>query len=170
MRTKALTLGLAAVLAVACTDLSTPTETSDLTFDAPEPTLGVLVNDWFDDQEFDFFACGEWNTYFSRDHYVEKMTETPDGQFKFSWHLNSLGDSRVVGWDTGNEYRANPWTSNFWLKVRDFPAYHEHQRGWLVAKGTNVDTKMYFDTKINIHILESGKVIMDLFIDEAECR
>jgi len=170
MRTQVLALGLAAFLAVSCNDQGIPTEASNPALDVPTARPQVVVNEWFEGGGFDFEGCGEWNTASSeRHHIVEHVTETPSGHYKYWFHVKDQG-MRIVGWDTGNEYRANGWPYTFWFKVKDLPAYHQHELSHLVAHGVNVDMNMYAKYKVQIHILESGKVVMDRFFYDIGCR
>jgi hypothetical protein len=159
--------------AVGCNDQGIPTEASNPALDAPtlRPQV-VVVNEWFLGEDVRFFACGEMNTYSPlMDHVLIKASETPNGQSKFWFHINSKGGT-VTGDDTGNEYRANPWSYNVSImgEDRDNPPYKQHETAHLAAHGINVDTKMYCNFKIQRNILESGEVVLDRFFTECGCR
>ena len=107
MCTKALALGLVLFLAVGCDDQGIPTEASIPALDVPTPRPAVVFNDWFPGsvELWDGTGtgsvvsnCGEWIRVESeRDHVIVKETVTPSGNYKYSFHISSLGCRENVG-------------------------------------------------------------------------
>lgn len=180
MCTKALALGLVLFFAVGCDDQGLPTEASIPALDAPTPRPAIVFNDWFPGsvEIWDGTGtgsvssnCGELiRAESEKDHITVKQTETPSGQFKWSFHINSLG-FRAVGMDTGREWVMNPTTFNFWFMTKDdSPAYHEHAIARGVGRGVNTDVDLRSMWRIHLNILDSGKVVVDRSLMEIICR
>jgi len=169
MRAKTLSLGLGVLLALGCDDQSLPTEVLDhASGDLTESA--VTTNEWIEDQEFLFEACGEMHTSYYTAHVVEKWTETPNGDWKWKYHEN-LYNHLIVS-ESGKQYRGTPWAYNFWVKGTwgGPDPWHEHQTARLVAHGINVDVKLHTTWIIHLKRLETGEVVKDFFVNDTWCK
>jgi hypothetical protein len=177
---KALALGLVMFFAVGCDDQGIPTDASVPALDTPTPSPAILYNGWFDGsvEIWDGTGtgsvdsnCGEYIRVESeRDHIYEKLTETPSGQTKYSFHINSLG-IQAVGLSTGRVWAFNPVTYNFWVMFKDgSPAYREHHSARGVGHGVNTDVDILSKWAIHVNVLDSGEIVVDRSLTEIVCR
>jgi hypothetical protein len=116
--------------------------------------------------------CGEFILAESeKDHITVKETETPSGNYKYSFHIHSLGFF-AVGQTTGREWRMNPTGFTFWVKTKDASpaAYLEHAVATGVGHGVNTDVDLHSKWRIFFNRLASGEIVVDRSLTEIVCR
>jgi hypothetical protein len=180
MCTKTLALGLVMFFAVGCNDQGIPTEASIPALDVPTPRPAVVFNDWIPGTEEIWDGtgtgdvasnCGEFlRLQCERDHIIEKVTETPSGHFKYSFHISG-SRCRIVGLTSGREWVLSPSPYTFWFKTKDASpaAYHEHQIARSVGRGVNTDVPFRSMWRIHVNILDSGETVVDKRLTENVC-
>lgn len=167
MRTLSLTSLATLVFLTACSEATAPPDPATET--AGTLTATVVVNEWFPGEPFVFTGCGETFTLVGdADHVVISEHVTPSGQYKWSFHIQTLG-ATITG-EFGDVYRSNPGAGNGSL--------HEdlngNKSGWtgeatIVARGVNVDKRLKYKEQGKVLVTPDGTVIHDRFVVDVEC-